>query len=109
MKTLTHKIKFGIVGCGMIANVHAKAISEIAEAELVGASDNSYDYALKFAQKWGIKAFNDYNELLSDKEIDVVCVFAVCDGDAVEAEGGLFGCVYSCAVAVFFCKAGFFI
>ena len=74
MKTLTHKIKFGIVGCGMIANVHAKAISEIAEAELVGASDNSYDYALKFAQKWGIRAFNDYNELLSDKEIDVVCV-----------------------------------
>ena len=52
MKTLTHKIKFGIVGCGMIANVHAKAISEIAEAELVGASDNSYDCALKFAQKY---------------------------------------------------------
>ena len=74
MNTLTHKTKFGIVGCGMIANVHAKAIGDICNTELVGVADNSYDFALKFAQKWGVKAFNDYNELLSDKEIDVVCI-----------------------------------
>ena len=74
MQTSNHKIKFGIVGCGMIAHVHAKAIGDICTAELVGVADNSYDFALKFAQKWGVRAFNDYNELLSDKEIDVVCV-----------------------------------
>lgn len=58
----------------MIANVHADAIRRIDNAELIGVADNSYEFALKFAQKWGVKAFNDYNELLLNKEIDVVCV-----------------------------------
>ena len=44
----------------MIANVHADAIRRIDNAELIGVADNSYEFALKFAQKWGVKAFNDY-------------------------------------------------
>lgn len=68
------KTKFGILGCGLIASVHADAISHIDNATLVGVADNKLEFAKKFAQKRGIKAFNDYFEMLSSSEIDVVCI-----------------------------------
>ena len=64
MYTPKRKIKFGILGCGLIANVHADAINHIPDAELVGVADNNYESALSFAQKQGIKAFIDYNDIL---------------------------------------------
>ena len=68
------KIKFGILGCGLISSVHADAINRIFNAELVGVADSNYDFAVNFAQKQGVKAFTDYNEMLSCSEIDVVCI-----------------------------------
>ena len=73
MNTSKNKTKFGILGCGMIANVHFGAISRIENAELVGVADNNYEFAKKFAQKHGNKAFIDYNDMLNS-DIDVVCV-----------------------------------
>ena len=31
---------FGILGCGMIANMHAKAVEDLADATLVGVADS---------------------------------------------------------------------
>lgn len=73
MNSTNRKIKFGILGCGMIANVHAEAISRIPNAELVGVADNNFSFAESFAEKRGVKAFNDYQAMLSS-DIDVVCV-----------------------------------
>ena len=66
--------KFGILGCGMIANIHALAIKGIENVQLVGVADNKKEFADNFAQKHGVKAFASFEEMLADKEIDVVCI-----------------------------------
>ena len=79
-------VKFGILGCGTIANIHADAISRINEAVLVGVADNNYEFAQRFAEKNGVKAYASYNEMLSDKEIDVICV---CTPSCFHAENAI--------------------
>ena len=73
MVSVKKKIKFGILGCGMIAGVHADAISRIENAELVGVADSNYDFAINFAKKLNVKAFNGYEDMLSS-DIDAVCI-----------------------------------
>ena len=74
MSTPKRKTRFGILGCGLIASVHADAISHIENASLVGVADNKYEFAESFAQKRGVRAFNDYFDMLSCPEIDVICI-----------------------------------
>ena len=67
-------MNFGILGCGMIANVHADAIKKIENATLFGVADNYVEFAQKFAEKHGVKVYTNYQEMLADKDIDVVCI-----------------------------------
>lgn len=67
-------ISFGIVGCGMISNIHAQAIKRIPSARLVGVADKCIENARQFAEKYQIKSYDDYAHLLSDPEIQVICV-----------------------------------
>jgi len=67
------KIYFAIIGCGAIANIHAKAINAIEGAELKAVADVNIDSAKNFAQRYGIKDYyGDYRELLKDESIDIV-------------------------------------
>lgn len=78
--------KFGIIGCGMISNIHAKAIQSLEEAELVGVADCDPDRAKAFAKNYEIAAYSDADALLSDPNIDVVCI---CTPSGFHAEGAL--------------------
>jgi predicted dehydrogenase len=71
---MSKKIRFGIVGCGMIANMHADAIASIDGAELVGVTDNFSEAAKAFAEKRGVRAYSDYAEMLGDEAVDAVCI-----------------------------------
>ncbi len=66
--------RFGILGCGMIANVHADAISKIDDATLVGVCDNSPSAAERFAEQHGTHAYESYEKMLADPDVDVVCI-----------------------------------
>ena len=65
--------KFGILGCGMIAGVHADAIGSIENAELSAVSDNNPECARSFAEKHGALAYESYADMLNS-DIDVVCI-----------------------------------
>ncbi len=70
---MKRKIRFGIIGCGVIADFHANAIMELQdEAILVGVTDVVYDAAEKFSKRHGIRVFATLEEMLSSSEIDVV-------------------------------------
>lgn len=69
-------IRYGIIGCGMIANFHAKALRSVEGAQLRGVWDVRPDSAAAFAQKWGVRAYDALESLLSDPEVDAVCVCA---------------------------------
>ena len=65
---------FGIIGAGLIADFHAKAIAEIPNAKLLAVCDTIPDKAQKLADKFGAKAFESYKEMLKLKEIDIVTI-----------------------------------
>ena len=79
-------VKFGILGCGAIADYHAKAIMSLKNAELVGVSDNNSERAAMFAKIYGIKTYTDYDEMLADSEIDAVCI---CTPSGMHAQNSL--------------------
>lgn len=68
------KVRFAIIGCGMIANFHAAAIAQIPEAELTGAFDEHRPSAQRFLETWPVKLFSSLDELCASEEVDAVCV-----------------------------------
>lgn len=66
---------FGIVGVGMIADFHAKAIAEIPGTKLVGAMSRNGETAKAFAAKHGLPFATDkLDELLARPDIHVICI-----------------------------------
>lgn len=63
---------FAVIGCGMIANFHAKAIAEIRGAKLVACFDNRPESADKFASTIGCKSYHRLEDLLADPDVHVV-------------------------------------
>ncbi len=68
------KWKFGIVGSGMIADFHAKAINDIPDTEIIGFCDSGSGKAKTLAEKYGTKAFTGYENLLNEPGINVVTI-----------------------------------
>src|SRR4051794_14331047 len=67
---------FGIIGCGMIAEFHTRAIGEIEGSRVVAAFDSVPDRAARIAGLAGgdCKAYDDMDRMLADPRVDVVCV-----------------------------------
>jgi predicted dehydrogenase len=65
---------FGVVGCGMIANFHAKAIADIRDAKLVACFDNFPSAAERFAGKHECTAYDKLEDMLADPAVDVVTI-----------------------------------
>lgn len=65
---------FAILGCGVISKTHVEALSKIENAKLLGVADVNLANATAFAEKYGIKAYQDYSQMLADENVDVVCV-----------------------------------
>lgn len=78
--------QFGILGCGMIAGIHAAAIHEIENATLAGVADNFPAAAEKFAEKHACRAYPTYADMLADEEIDAVCI---CTPSGFHAENAI--------------------
>lgn len=66
------KVRFALIGCGMIANFHATAIERIPEAELVGVFDEYRPGAERFAQTRPVRIFDTLEALLASDEVDAV-------------------------------------
>jgi UDP-N-acetyl-2-amino-2-deoxyglucuronate dehydrogenase len=65
---------FGIVGAGLIADFHARALADIASAKLAGCCDKIAERANKLAEKYGCKTFDSYEQMVKSNEIDVVTI-----------------------------------
>ena len=67
---------FGIIGCGMIAEFHTRAINEIEGAQVVAAYTTNPANGAKIAglAEGGCEVFDDLDAMLALPTIDVVCV-----------------------------------
>jgi len=68
----THRI--GIIGIGAIAGMHARAISDIDNATLVGGCCRTEEKGRKFCDEFGGDWYPDYEQLLDQARPDVVTI-----------------------------------
>jgi len=71
---LKREIKFALIGCGRIAVKHAKLLISMDDVELVAVSDNIHERVKGFSEKYHVKGYLDYKEMLKKEDIDVVSV-----------------------------------
>src|SRR5579875_339238 len=71
---MTEKLRFGIVGGGVIGPMHAEAIKSLPDAELVAVADIVFESAQKLAAKYGATPYSDIGEMLAREQLDVVTI-----------------------------------
>jgi len=65
---------FAIIGCGMIAGFHARAIKDVRGAKLIACFDMNAASADRLAESTGCKPYHDLDEMLADPKIEVVTI-----------------------------------
>ena len=65
---------FGIIGCGMISNFHAKAIADIRGAKVAACFDMFPASAQRLAKATGCRPYDDLKKMLADPDVDVVTI-----------------------------------
>ena len=69
------KVRFGIIGCGVIAPWHARGIANTPEAELVAVCDVIEEKAKKLSDDFGGPAvYTDHIKMLAEAGVDAVSV-----------------------------------
>jgi predicted dehydrogenase len=63
-------LKIGVIGAGHLGKIHIRLIKEIADFEFVGFFDLDPENRLKVEQEYGVKAFDDMDDLIN--AVDVV-------------------------------------
>ena len=78
------QLNIGIIGTGRIGKVHMQSITyNVPSAKVLGITDVFKDGLQELADKYGIeKVYNDYKEMLADKDIDAVLVCSSTDTHA---------------------------
>ena len=65
---------FGIVGCGMIADFHAKAIEDMKGGHLACVFSRSKTNANRVAKAFGCASYQDYKSFLAHPGLDIVAI-----------------------------------
>ena len=66
--------QFGLLGCGMVSVLHVGALEQLPNARLHGVVGVSMQESEAYAQKYGIKAYESFDAMLADPQIDAVCI-----------------------------------
>ena len=67
-------LTFGIIGGGMIADFHAKAILAMEKGELGAIYARNSEKGTALGEKYNCKSYNDLDEFLADSSIDIVTI-----------------------------------
>src|SRR2546423_6976926 len=71
---MTERLRFGLVGCGVIGPVHAEAISRLPDAVLVSVADLIPERAQTLAARYGATPYTDLSTMLEREGLDVVII-----------------------------------
>jgi UDP-N-acetyl-2-amino-2-deoxyglucuronate dehydrogenase len=74
MDKTTGKVRFAILGCGRISYRHIEAIQANPDAELVALCDLDLNRANERNESAKVEVYDDYREMFTKEEIDVVCI-----------------------------------
>ena len=65
-------MRFAMVGCGYVADLYLATLPNHSGLELAGVFDRDWERTRRFAAFYGLKAYGDLEELLSDPSIGLV-------------------------------------
>jgi predicted dehydrogenase len=71
---LENPVRFALVGCGVIAPIHARSIAELPDAELIAVCDVIPEKAQRLAETYPADVYIDYHDMVQRDDIDVVVV-----------------------------------
>jgi Predicted dehydrogenases and related proteins len=66
--------KIGIIGAGAIAGSHADAALKVSDVKLEAVADIQKDKAYLLAGKYGMTAYDDYEKMLCEQDLDIVII-----------------------------------
>src|SRR5256712_7076565 len=71
---MTERLRFGMLGCGVIGHVHAEAITSLPDAQLVAVADIIPERAQELAEAFHATPYSDFQQMLAREQLDVVDV-----------------------------------
>ncbi len=71
---MTEKLRFGIVGYGVIGELHARAISSLLDAQLVAVADIVPEKIQKLAQEYPVASYANAQEMYEKEQLDIVTI-----------------------------------
>jgi UDP-N-acetyl-2-amino-2-deoxyglucuronate dehydrogenase len=69
-----HKLKTGIVGCGKVAHLHAKALVNIEQSEFLAVASRSETNRNDFASKYKVRAYMNVEDMVKTEKLDLLIV-----------------------------------
>ncbi len=69
-----NRIGFGILGSGAAARIHLDAINDIEGAFVSGFFSPEDTSSKEISEKYGVKRYSSYEDLLADSETEIVCI-----------------------------------
>ena len=70
----TGKIRTALVGCGKVADFHALAYAKLEESEFVACCDANMERAQAFAERYGIQAYSDLEQMIRECKVDLLSI-----------------------------------
>ena len=68
-------LRIGVIGTGSMGKNHARVCTEVEQVELVGIADTDKKAANTIAQRFDVKPFYDYKELLPEIDAAIIASF----------------------------------
>lgn len=68
------QIGAAIIGCGKVADTHARALATLPESRLVAAFDLNPERAAAIARRYGGQAYTDLDQMLSNPEVKMASI-----------------------------------
>ncbi len=68
------EIGAAIIGCGKVADTHARALATLAGARLVAVQDVQPQRAVMMAERYGVRPYTDLDRLLGETDVQMACI-----------------------------------
>ncbi|WP_409968979.1 Gfo/Idh/MocA family oxidoreductase [Bengtsoniella intestinalis] len=90
-------LRAGIIGCGKVADFHAKAFIALPESELVAVCGRDMTKTEAYAARYNVAAYTDVKTMVQEQKLDVV---AVCSPHPLHAQHAVAAADCGCHVMV---------
>jgi UDP-N-acetyl-2-amino-2-deoxyglucuronate dehydrogenase len=68
------KLRTGIVGCGKVAHLHARALANLKDSDFSAVYSRSIDKAQEFGRQYGVKGYDNIGKMTKDENLDLVII-----------------------------------